>query len=93
MYHKNGLKNILRTFGRKFDIHKGKFIKIKPTDLETMNTENNNFRIVFNREENNLNKHYFLLESEFIVSDSACGGSGKDANIKLVNYGILPKFC
>ena len=57
-----------------------------------MNTVNTNINIILNREENNLNIHDSYLEIEFVVSDNAGGVFANDANIRLVNCGILASF-
>ena len=53
-----------------------------------MNTINTNINIILNREGNHLNLHDSYLEIEFVVSDDAGGVFAKDANIRLVIYGI-----
>ena len=45
-----------------------------------------------NREENHLNLHDSYLEMEFVVSDDAGGVFANDANIRLVNYGMMALF-
>ena len=57
-----------------------------------MNTVNTNINIILNREENHLNLRYSYLEIEFVVSDDAGGVFANDANIKLVNYGMMALF-
>ena len=54
-----------------------------------MNTVNTNINIILNREENHLNLHGSYLEIEFVVSDDAGGVFANDANIRLVNYGMM----
>ena len=80
------------TYGYKNDIHKSKIIKYKANNLATMNTVNTNLNIKLNREENNLNLHDSYLEIEFVVSDDAGGVFATDANIRLINYGMMALF-
>ena len=80
------------TYGFNNDILKRKIIKHKPNNLATMNTINININIILNREENHLNLHDSYLEIEFVVSDDAGGVFANDANIRLVNYGIMALF-
>ena len=77
------------TYGYNNDIHKSKIIKYKPNNLATVNTVNTNINIILNREENHLNIHDSDLEIEFVVSDDAGGVFANDANIRLVNYGMM----
>ena len=77
------------THGYNNDIHKSKIIKYKPNNLATMNTVNTNINIILNREENHLNLRDSYLEIEFVVSDDAGGVFAKNANIRLVNYGMM----
>ena len=84
--------NLDTTYGYNNDIHKSKIIKYKPNNLATMNTVNNNIKIIPNREENHLNLRDSYLEIEFIVSDDAGGVFANDANIRLVDYGIMALF-
>ena len=84
--------NLDTTYGYNNDIHKSKIIKYKPNNLATMNTVNTNIIIILNREENHLNLHDSYLEIEFVVSDDAGGVFANDANIRLVNYGIMELF-
>ena len=74
------------------DIHKNKIIKYKPNNLATINTINTNINIILNREESHLNLHDSYLEIEFVVSDDAGGVFAIDANIRLVNYGMMVLF-
>ena len=80
------------TYGYNNDIHKSKIIKYKPNNLATMNTVNTNININLNREENHLNLHDSYLEIEFVLSDDAGGVFANNANIRLVNYGIMALF-
>ena len=57
-----------------------------------MNTINNNINIILNREENHLNLRDSYLEIEYVVSDDAGGVFANDANIRLVNYGMMALF-
>ena len=57
-----------------------------------MNRINTNINIILNREENHLNLHDSYLEIEFVVSDDAGGVFANDANIRLVNYGMMALF-
>ena len=84
--------NLDTTYGYKNDIHKRKIIKYKPNNLATMNTVNTNINIILNREENHLNLRDSFLEIEFVVSDDAGGVFANDANIRLVNYGMIALF-
>ena len=54
-----------------------------------MNTINTNVNIILNREENHLNLRDSFPEIEFVVSDDAGGVCANDANIRLVNYGMM----
>ena len=80
------------TYSYNYDIHKSKIIKYKPNILATINTFNTNISIILNREENHLNLRDSYLEIEFVVSDDAGGVFAKDANIRLVNYGMMALF-
>ena len=57
-----------------------------------MNTVNNNINIILNREENRLILRDSYLEIEFVVSNDAGGVFANDANIRLVNYGMMALF-
>ena len=70
--------NLDTTYGYSNDIHKSKIIKYKPNNLATMNTINTNMSIILSREENHLNLHDSYLEI-----------FANDANIRLVNYGMM----
>ena len=84
--------NLNTTYGYNNDIHKSKIIKYKPNNLAKMNTINTNINIILNREENQLNLRDSYLEIEFVVSDDAVCVFANDANIRLVNYGIMALF-
>ena len=84
--------NLDTTYGYNNDIHKSKIIKYKPNNLATTNTSNTNINIILNREENHLNLRDSYLEIEFVVSDNAAGVFANDANIRLVNHGIMALF-
>ena len=84
--------NLDTTYGYNNDIHKSKIIKYKPNILATMNTVNTNINIILNREENHLNLRDSYPETEFVVSDDAGGVFANDANIRLVNYGMMALF-
>ena len=84
--------NLDTTYGYNNDIHKSKIINHKPNNLATMNTVNTNINIILNREENHLNLRDSYLEIEFVVSDDAGGVFANDANIRLVNYGMMALF-
>ena len=84
--------NLDTTYGYNDDILKIKIIKYKPNNLATMNTVNTNINIILNREENHLNLHDSYLEIEFVVSNDAGGVFANDANIRLVNYGMMALF-
>ena len=84
--------NLDATYGYNNGIHKSKIIKYKPNNLATMNTINTNINIILNREENHLNIHHSYLEIEFVVSDDAGGVFANNANIRLVNYGMMALF-
>ena len=79
-------------YGYNNDINKSKIIKNKPNNLSTINTINTNINILLNREENHLYIHDSYLEIEFVVSDDAGGVFAKNANIRLVNYGLIVLF-
>ena len=80
------------TYGYNNGIHKNRIIKYKPNNLATMNTINTNINIILNREENHLNLPDSYLEIEFVVSDDTGGVFSNDANIRLVNYGMMAFF-
>ena len=84
--------NLDTTYGYNNDIHKSKIIKYKPNNLATMNTVNTNINIILNREENHLILRDSYLEIEFVVSNDAGGVFANDANIILVNYGMMALF-
>ena len=54
-----------------------------------MNTVNTNTNINLNEEENHLKIHDSYLEIEFVVSDKAGGVFANNANIRLVNFGMM----
>ena len=84
--------NLDTTYGYNNYIHKSKILKYNPNNLATMNTVNTNINIILNREENHLNLRDSYLEIEFVVSDDAGGVFANDANIRLVNYGMMALF-
>ena len=84
--------NLDTTYSYNNDIHKSKIIKYKPNNLATMNTVKTNINIILNREENHLILRDSYLEIEFVVSDDAGGVFANDANIRLVNYGMMALF-
>ena len=84
--------NLDTTCGYKNDIHKSNITKYKPNNLATMKTVNTNINIILNREENHLKLHDLYLEIEFVVSDDAGGVFANDANIRLVNNGLMALF-
>ena len=84
--------NLDTTYGYNDDIHKSKIIKYKPNNLATMNTVNTNINIILKREENHLNLRDSYLEIQFVVSNDAGGVFANDANIRLVNYGMMALF-
>ena len=84
--------NLDTIYGYNNDIHKSKIIKYKPNNLATMNTVNTNINFILNREENHLNLRDSYLEIEFDVSNDAGGVFAIDANIRLVNYGMMALF-
>ena len=84
--------NLDTTYGYNNDIHKSKIIKYKPNNLAAMNTVHTNINIILNREENHLNIHDSYLEIEFVVLDNAGGVFANNANIRLVNYGMMSLF-
>ena len=84
--------NLDTTYSYNNDIHKSKIIKYKPNNLATMNTIITNINIILSREENHLNLRDSYLETEFVVSDDAGGVFAKDANIRLVKYGMMALF-
>ena len=57
-----------------------------------MNTINTNINIILNREENHLILRDSYLEIEFVASDDAGGVFANDANVRLVNYGMMALF-
>ena len=84
--------NLDTTYGYENDIHKSKIIKYEPNNLAIMNTANTNINVILKREENHLNMHNSYLEIEFVVSDISVGVFANDANIALVNYGMMAFF-
>ena len=80
--------NLDTTYGYNNDIHKSKILKNKPNNLATINTVNTNISVILNREENHLNLRDSYLEIEFVVLDDA-GVFANNANIRLVNYGMI----
>ena len=57
-----------------------------------MNTVNTNIIIILNREQNHLSLRDSYLGIEYVVSDDAGGVFTNDANIRLVNYGMMALF-
>ena len=84
--------NLDTTYVYNNDILKSKIIKFKPNNLATVKTVNTNINIILNREENHLNILDSYLEIEFVVLDDTGGVFANDANIKLVNYGMMVLF-
>ena len=84
--------NLDTTYGYNNDIHKSQIIEYKPNNLATMSTVNTNINIIHNREENHLNLRDSYLEIEFVVSDVAGGVFADNANMRLVNYGMMALF-
>ena len=84
--------NLDKTYGYNNDIHKSEIIKYKPNNLATRNTVNTNINIILNGEENHLNLRDSYLEIEFVVSDDAGSEFANNANIRLVNYGMMGLF-
>ena len=84
--------NLDTTYGYNNDIHKSKILKNKPNNLATMNTINTNINVILNREVIHLYLHDSYLEVEFVVSDDAGGVFANNANIRLVNYGMMALF-
>ena len=84
--------NLGTTYGYNNDMHKSKIIKYKPNNLATMNTVSTNINIILKRKENHLKKHDTYREIEFCVSDNAGVVFSNNANIRLVNYGIMALF-
>ena len=84
--------NLNTTYGYNNDIHKSKIIKYKPKNLATMNTVNTIINISLNRKENRLNLRDSYLKIKFVVLDDDGGVFANDANIRLVNYGLIALF-
>ena len=84
--------NLDTTYGYNNDIHKSKILKFKTNNLATMTKVKTNIDIILNREENHLNLHDSYLEIEFVVLDDAGGVFANNANIRLVNYGLIAFF-
>ena len=84
--------NLHTTYGYNNDIHKSKIINYKPNNLAGMKTINTNINIILNREENHLNLRDSYPKIEFVVSDDAGGVFANDANIRLVNCGMMALF-
>ena len=74
------------------DIHKSKIIKQKPNNRATINTVNTNISVRLTRKENHLKLRDSYLEIEFVVSNNAGGVFANDANIRLVNFGMMAIF-
>ena len=84
--------NLDTTYVYNNDIRKSKIIKYKPNNLALMNTVNTNINIILNREENHSNLRDSYLEIEFVVLDDAGGVFANNANIRLINYGMMALF-
>ena len=84
--------NLDTSYGYNNDIHKSKIREYKPNNLATMYTVHTIINIILNREENHLNIHDSHLEIEFVVSNNDGGVFANDANIRLVNYGMMALF-
>ena len=70
-----------------------KIISYKANNLATIKkTVSNNFNILICREEYRLNKLDFCLETELLVSGNGGGIIANDANVTLVNYGVMALF-
>ena len=84
--------NLDTTYGYNNDIDKNKIINYKTNNLAIMNTVNTNINNILNREKNHLNLRDSYLEIEFVVLDDAGGVFANNANIRLVNYGMVALF-
>ena len=84
--------NLDTAYAYNIDIHKSKIIKYKPNSQTTMNTVNTNINIIHNRKESHLKIHESYLEIEFVVSDNAGCVFGNNANIRLVNSGMMAQI-
>ena len=84
--------NLNTTYGYNNDVHKNKIIKCQPNNLVTMNTVNTNINIILNGVGNHLNFRDSYLEIEFVVLDDAGGVFANNANIRIVNYGMMVFF-
>ena len=76
----------------KNDMHTSEIINYKPNFLSTISTAVNNINILISREESHLIIHWSYLEIEFNVSDDAGWIIANDANVRLVNYGVMALF-
>ena len=74
------------------DIHNSKITSYKPNNVAKMNTFNNKIYVLISREENHLNIRESCLEVEFNVSDNAGEVITNDANVRLVNNGVISLF-
>ena len=74
------------------DMHNSRIISYKSNNLATMNTVNFNISNLINRAENPWNIHESYLETKFNVSDNSGGIIANDANVRLVNNGVLELF-
>ena len=79
-------------YGYNNNIHKKKLQNTKPNNLATMNTVNTNINTILNREKNHLNLRDSYIEMKFVVSDNAGGVFAINANIGLVNCGMMALF-
>ena len=84
--------NLDTIYGYNNDIDRSKIIKYKTNNLATMNTVNTNINIILNREENHLNIHGSYRGIEFVLSDDTGCVFANNANIRLVNHGIVLLF-
>ena len=84
--------NLDTTYVYDNDIKKSKIIKLKANYLATMSTVNTKISIILKKEENHLNLRNSYLEVEFVVSVNAGGVFGNNANIRVVNYGMMALF-
>ena len=84
--------NLDSTYGYNDDINKSKIVRYPQNNLATMITVNTNTNTILIREEIHLNINDSYLEIDFVVSDDAGGVFANNANIRLVNYGMMAFF-
>ena len=74
------------------DIHNSKIINYKTNNIATMNMFNNIINTLISREEINLNIQEIYFEIDITFSGNGGGIIANDANVRLLNCGLIELF-